>query len=206
MSDSDCNDDWFDKDLESFEVELPANENSSDCTVPQLSKEELLELLRSGAECGGGNYKAPEKKTSKKKATKATLKDDEKFVQKLPITKLATIAGLSKTKSFVEAFVHEDELLETLSTKLTERVMELSVTVLENIFVSPFEEHKKAFAERLQAIDSFWTQFMKLHQKFQCTALKGFFNLTDEDMKTREKIRVKVDSKLLEVPPAQEVR
>lgn len=184
MSISDSEDDWFNRDLESFSVEVPDDEAALGIEVPLLSREKLLEMQKTDGS-NGGSYQIPANKRQNKGKSKSNSgAADEKFTQKLPITKLATIAGLSMYKSCVEAFIFEEELLETLRVKLSERYLELSLKILENIFASPFEEHKKRFFEKVAGIESFSKK--KSVKKF---------------LQTTEDVELKVSRSLLDTFP-----
>lgn len=103
----------------------------------------------------------PESKSNKKSIKtdgKPAKNSHETFIQKLPMTKLATIAGLSPVRSFCEAFCHFEELIQTMDSKMTSRTLELVLIILKNICNGPFVEHRKVFLEKLKGCDTFWKQ------------------------------------------------
>lgn len=169
MANSD--DDWDKKDWDNFSIEVKAEANPKNADnwenvsmENQRSQDNHMFNLMSASSVSsndGGHYALrKQNKTEYKQGAKAGLVHDTKdFVQKLPIIKIASIAGLSETKAFLELVTHQSELLETMKgIKISDRVMELLLVIIFRMCDCPFLEHRQNFLAEASAIVTFWQQ------------------------------------------------
>lgn len=185
MADSD--EDWDKKDWDNFKIDVKPekNEQISDNWQNTNAEADMFNLMSATSSNNGGHYSSALKLQQKdnNSARKVNAKADKllynqkDFVQKLPISKLASIAGQSPVKALLEIVTHQAEIIETMNgNKVTERVCELLLIIVFRMCDSPFVEHKQMFLEEASTLLAFWQQVKKYLEKKNAVDLSELNN------------------------------
>ncbi|XP_063699596.1 NFX1-type zinc finger-containing protein 1 [Culicoides brevitarsis] len=155
MSDSD--DDWFEKDLDSFTVDVKKPENVEENVTleirdAKMDKEKLYKLMK-GEDVSSYQNKSMEKEPSEASA---------KAKPKLSFTRMTAISKMSSLRAFSELYNMKNEFLEALKAKnMNKNLIILTSSCLFLACDVPFEEHKYILMKELKEIPTFWTQLAK---------------------------------------------
>uniref|UniRef100_A0A336KVA5 CSON000262 protein n=1 Tax=Culicoides sonorensis TaxID=179676 RepID=A0A336KVA5_CULSO len=162
---SDSEEEWWEKDIESFTLNLKTEssqdkiEKPNDTEMPGTSvdKERLYNLMKNVE--SDGHYNKAE---SQKHGMSTTELELEKVKPKITLSKLSAIAKMSPMRAFTELNNLKLDFIQSLKMKnLNKAVIVASCLALKHTCESPFEEHKLVMMEEIKSITSFWTHLSK---------------------------------------------
>uniref|UniRef100_A0A336MJY3 CSON002182 protein n=1 Tax=Culicoides sonorensis TaxID=179676 RepID=A0A336MJY3_CULSO len=162
---SDSEEEWWEKDLESFTINLKTEpsqdkiEKPEDTEMPGTSvdKERLYNLMKNVE--SDGHYNKAE---SQKRGMSTTELESENVKPKITLSKLSAIAKMSPMRAFTELNNLKPHFIQSLKMKnLNKAMIVASCLALRHTCESPFEEHKLVMMEEIKSITSFWTHLSK---------------------------------------------
>uniref|UniRef100_A0A182X8L0 AAA domain-containing protein n=1 Tax=Anopheles quadriannulatus TaxID=34691 RepID=A0A182X8L0_ANOQN len=177
--DDDC-DDWFNKDEEDFVVKIPSQtsadsfdeagegDKADDAQGPGTSVRELLENLKFTLNDVGGSYVDTIKSAGTDRTAKFELPKGPpgKYVQTIPLTKLANILENETLSMFADICVQKEEFLATLAKKTYgEELLLVLMKIMNKLATLPLYETVRQLFGVLLGQAHFWEQLLKFfHQ------------------------------------------
>uniref|UniRef100_A0A182PL95 AAA domain-containing protein n=1 Tax=Anopheles epiroticus TaxID=199890 RepID=A0A182PL95_9DIPT len=174
--DDDC-DDWFNKDEEDFVVKLPnqvglegfdETGEKEDAERPGTSVREMLENFKFALNDVEGNYVDSIKHAASDRSAKFDLPKGPpgKYIQTIPLTKLANILENETLSMFADLYVQKEEFLSTLAKKTYgEELLLVLMKMMNKLSTIPLYETVKQFFGVLLEQPHFWEQLLKFFQQ-----------------------------------------
>lgn len=157
MSDSD--DDWFDKDIEDFKVDLPKDNSEK---IEFLNDESLSSGGPNFFESDyGGNYNKSTQKSSNQSGSDKSTNNSSSAKHILPISfkKLSFILELTPLNVFLEILQPDSGFIETINkATISSDVMGLTLKAIGMILSLPLSEHKRCFLQKIIEAKTYWKQ------------------------------------------------
>ncbi|XP_053665648.1 NFX1-type zinc finger-containing protein 1 [Anopheles marshallii] len=169
----DDDDDWFNKDEDDFVVNIPskAGNGEGDKEVaegPGTSVRDMLDNLKFTLNDEDGNYVDSIKHTAHGRAAKFDLPKSApgKYVQTIPLTKLANILENETLSMFADIYVQKEEFLATLTKKTYgEELLLVLMKIMNKLSTIPLYETVKQLFDTLVNQQHFWEQLLKFFQQ-----------------------------------------